>query len=443
MPQHILVRGHPGLTLALLLSLTFSMLGCDSAREAPPDVTVVASNAAPSFSTVAFLRVERAEASLSYRQFGRFRFDAHEYKFHLETLRLDGTAGREFSMTREIDESNDYIFVFNERTGDLAIDVFEFPVLATGSATSQYVVLHTAATLGPVDVFLAAPGADLATVAPIASLARGEQLPMQSVTGGTYEFSLTAQGDPTTVLMRSSSVVVASGLNLAFLLVDPDGLESTSALVVSSAGTSVALLDQNVQSSMRVINAVADRNGIDVLIDAVTTPLITNLAYGAPSPDFPIAPGNREITVTPTGNAGVTLVDEQALTFTIASRYLLLVHGESGSVFAYPSLDSRRPLPDRAQIRYINGTSDFSPLDFALTRTAFDRRALLVPADPLRNFDFPPDDYQLTVRNPSSDAVLAGPIPVTLAAGGVYSVLATDHATNSNQVELTLFDDFN
>jgi hypothetical protein len=210
MPQQILVRGRPGLHLALLLSLIFSMLGCDSGREVPPDVTVVVSNAAPSFSTVAFLRVERAEASLSYQQFGRFRFDADEYKFHLETLLLDGTPGREFSMTREIDESNDYIFVFNERTGDLAIDVFEFPVLSAGSATSQYVVLHTAATLGPVDVFLAAPGADLAAVAPIASLARGEQLPMQSVPGGTYEFSLTAQGDPTTVLMRSSSIAVAS-----------------------------------------------------------------------------------------------------------------------------------------------------------------------------------------------------------------------------------------
>jgi hypothetical protein len=56
----------------------------------------------------------------------------------------------------------------------------------------------------------------------------------------------------------------------------------------------------------------------------------------------------------------------------------------------------------------------------------------------------PPDSYDLYFRDASTvdtNAIVAGPIPITLASSGVYSILLTNGA-DTTKVDVTLFDDF-
>jgi hypothetical protein len=53
----------------------------------------------------------------------------------------------------------------------------------------------------------------------------------------------------------------------------------------------------------------------------------------------------------------------------------------------------------------------------------------------------PPGDYDLYARQFTTDEVVAGPIPVTLAGDGVYGVLAVNGPTRTT-AEIVLLDDF-
>jgi hypothetical protein len=52
-----------------------------------------------------------------------------------------------------------------------------------------------------------------------------------------------------------------------------------------------------------------------------------------------------------------------------------------------------------------------------------------------------PADLELTVRDADTSTIVAGPTPVTLAAGGLYGILALDSVGGST-VDIVLFDDF-
>jgi hypothetical protein len=54
---------------------------------------------------------------------------------------------------------------------------------------------------------------------------------------------------------------------------------------------------------------------------------------------------------------------------------------------------------------------------------------------------FAPGSYELVLRENGTTNLIAGPLPITLAAGGLYSVLATNGA-DATTANIVLFDDF-
>jgi hypothetical protein len=124
----------------------------------------------------------------------------------------------------------------------------------------------------------------------------------------------------------------------------------------------------------------------------------------------------------------------------------LLVTGAVGSVQAFDSSDDGRPFPDAARVHFFNGTSDFGVVDFFLVPPGSDiddvRPVPIAPSDIIVNFTFEPGAYNLIVRDASSDAVIEGPVAVTLEGGNVYGVLAVD-AVGGTTADVVLFDDFN
>jgi hypothetical protein len=445
----------PPFTCARQIAFGFALLAlaaCDDGRRPLPDATVRIVNAAPSYGTLAFLREERPEATLAFRESVGFQFDVDQYDFHIETTDLEGAVIRPASTSLELDTEHDYSIVIDE-SGGLGFTTLTFPKIAPSNSSVQFRVFHAAADIGPVDVYLTAAGVDLAAATSIASLAFGEGEPSvdsdstATIAAGSYELSLTVAGDPAGVLMRSAGVTLPGGTNLTFVITDPAGIEPVGVIAASNVGGGFTLLDASVESTLRIINAVSNRGPIDVALgEDFTPPFAAGIAFGIPTADLDIESGEQTISVTPAGNSGSLEVDAQEETFVAGNRYLLLVGDDPGEVSAFLSLDDRRPLGDRARIRYLNASAEIPTLNFFAVPESGELTDAtpvpIAPNSPFLNIALAPGNYEITVRNPSSNTTLAGPLPVTLAAGGVYSVLATDHASNSNAVDVLLFDDF-
>ena len=143
--------------LAFLIAAVAGLAGCDSGRKTPPSVGVTTVHAASGYGDIRFLRVEREEAILSYRQAASHVFDADTYTFNLEVSSLEGTeSGRVASFTETLVEGTRYIFTFVDVGGLLQALVTESPrfqsqtdaqiqVIDAASATPQTISRAVAA----------------------------------------------------------------------------------------------------------------------------------------------------------------------------------------------------------------------------------------------------------------------------------------------------------
>jgi hypothetical protein len=56
-------------------------------------------------------------------------------------------------------------------------------------------------------------------------------------------------------------------------------------------------------------------------------------------------------------------------------------------------------------------------------------------------FTLPEGDFEVVLRQPGTETVLAGPLPIRVDAGGIYALLAIDGA-GEEAVEIVLLEDF-
>src|SRR5690606_6976821 len=105
-----------------------------------------------------------------------------------------------------------------------------------GGSNAEASAVHAAGSLGAVDVFLEPAGTDIAAAQPWGTLDLGDTLPPRVVSAGNYELTITAAGDPTTVLLASPQITWESGQSNLLAIVD-SGNEGLAPLSIVSIGT--------------------------------------------------------------------------------------------------------------------------------------------------------------------------------------------------------------
>ena len=430
---------------ASLLLVSMGIAGCEDGRVRGPKVGVRVVHAAPTTGEIAFRREEREEASLSYAQAsGELLFDADRYDFNVDVAETaTGTSARRVTFSQELVGDNEYLFVLTEVAGLVQPMIFEKPVFESTS-DAEVTAVHAASSVGSVDVYLEPPGADLTTAVPLGAVAFGGVLDPATRPAGDYRLTLTESGAASNVMLSSGTVPLGAGGSVAFVIVDGTA-ESTAPFAVVPAGTIASLLvDRSTQSAFQVVNAAADTAARDVFVDGdFTSPALAALEFATPSPATPIAAGAREISVTPAGNPGVVEVEHE---FTAARGliYTLLIAGEPGGLSVGSAANQAREIAGIARIRFMNGASQVTPLDIFLVPPDTDvtnRPPLftLQAAGISQRIGATPDDYELVLRDADTDAIVAGPEPLTLAEG-VFTILAVNGATPGT-VDIVLLDD--
>jgi hypothetical protein len=239
-----------------------------------------------------------------------------------------------------------------------------------------------------------------------------------------------------------------AGATTAFV-VTPEGDETTVDFTVQFVQDASAVFrDINATTEMRVVNAATDRQPRDLAVNReFAPPLFPGVPFGAPT-GYVTVPTNSAlpINVTPPGNPGVLELD-QTIQAIGSLRYTLLFTGATGTLTHVLAVDDNRRIHGTAKIRFFNAALQFTgAVEFVLAARGedpvgfFGEAALTAPSASGYSFAAP-GDYDLYARLFSTGEVVAGPIPVTLAAEGIYGVLAADGAM-SMTADVILYDDF-
>ena len=435
--------------IVLLMLLALGLAACSNeSRTRSPTTQVAVIHAAPSFGVLDFLRVQRREHSLSYLESGASNWDSDTYTFNVDAARPASMAERARSFTATLVAGNDYVIVLGEDGGEIRELIVEVPRDLGSASEALFVLVHTANTLGPVDVYLEEPGANLAAATPRATLdSRASSAPF-NVAAADYEVSLTEVGNPANVLLASQAFGLSSGTLSVLTIVDGANVRiAPIGVLASGGGGDLLLVDRNLQAGIRAINAMTSGGALDVTIDSeFSPPLLPAVPVGIPSAYAFFDAGDRNLTVSPAGNPGVLEIDE-AFTAENASLGTWFISGDPGALTATLSLDSGRVVTGESGLTIYNGVTSVTAVDVYVVAPGTDIATVpptttLVSGASAPDIRFELDDFEITVRQAASTNVLAGPQAVTIGAEGSYGILLTDSAGGAT-VDIALLDDFN
>jgi hypothetical protein len=432
---------------ALLCPVLLLAAGCDQGRPDQRKTTVRIANVAPSFVELSFRREQTNGTQLIFKGSTEASYGEDTYDFYVDSRTLTADLGRTWSFTQDVRDGTVYTFVLTEDAGEIEPVILEYPSPTANDTQARVVGVHAAGGFGAIDVYLERAGVGIAGATPQATLAFQQPLTARTLPTGDYEITLTEAGNPSNVLLTSGTINLGSAPS-TFIITAESG-EGTAALSVLLLQTTTAVLyDRNATAEMRVINGAADTLARDFAINREFSPPLFSAIPFATATSYatvPVAAG-QPINVTPVGNPGVLELDQLVAT-TIAQRSTLLFAGNAGTLTHILAGDDGRRILAEAKVRFFNAASQFTALtDFVLVpagedpTTAFQRATLSWPGISLYDA-IPPGDYDLALRQNVTTTLLAGPVRVTLAAGGIYGVMAINGASTST-ADIVLLDDF-
>ncbi|WP_144210958.1 DUF4397 domain-containing protein [Shewanella donghaensis] len=323
--------------------------------------------------------------------------------------------------------------------------------ITSGNARVQ--VLHAAPDVGLVDVYVTAPMADISVMEPTLSANYMDNSGQLEVPTDDYQIRITPNGDKT-VVFDSGTVNLATGTDY-FISAIPNEWSGDSpvALLVALPDAQVLLNDVSSGSDIRVVHAVADAPAVDVFLDGSMTAAIEMLSFGELAGYLNITEGMHTVTVAANADNSVEVISDAEVDLMLGSSYSVLAVGslagtDSGmdiSPWAYAEHTRRIATEARLNVIhasysagnvdvYLTPTADISASDPALTDVPFKAAS--------GSLSVTPGDYTVSVTVTGTKTVAIGPLPVTLAANGLYSVAAVDAKDDNSMFTVILMDDF-
>lgn len=399
--------------------------------------SVRAINAIKTSPAINFLIEERTIASVEYKgATSTASYDDLDYTFNFEVrLAGDTTSTRVASQYLDVVRDTDYTFVV---TGDIAaptITLWETPLPEVDSTTTTFQArfANLDDTLGNVDVYFAAPGTAPVLGEQVGTLAYGDILPAVSLEGGDYALTLTAEGDPGTVVFESDTITLTPATVLLFSTFTPDANELGSVAVRGfnfTSGISVRLPDVNLETTARFFHANYESGLADIYIDdPLTVPFVEDHAFGDITGDLAVPSTTLPITYTAADNVGAILIDNDKTLSRASRNYFYLVRVASGEDVLVDYIPDLRPVETVAKLSLMNTAALDVSLDVYIVPTGevIDELNPQLPAvpvglDPVR-FTLGEGPRDIYVTPTGEKTLLAGPVPLDVALGDVVDII--------------------
>ncbi len=461
---------------ALLVALaTTGCGGSHSSGDGSVKPILAAFNAAPDMPDVTFLRVEEVWTSMAFGTGPTFRsVDPDTYKLNFDALlpgdettscqgdiNKDGAKNtdectRVATQSVNVVNGHEYLAVLTGKYGGLSVHVYDdAPHTFDNSTTDgdgidtnvQVQIFNWSSTLGSVDVYLEPPGTNLSVTQVKATLGPGDEF-NGLVDSGDYVLTITPVANPNAPIYTSDDVTLSQQTRVGFAVLDGTSETTSSVHVTRFRDQGGDLLDRRQPTLLRATNVSPTVGTVDVYAQGdYTKPLFTALALNQETPYITLDPtwvSLLELDITPNGNVGVLLKrDELGFTKGDRSTYFM-AQASVGAFNGLTAIDTARRLAPYAVLRPVNGFG--SSLDFYIiphgnnvfTSTVSQS---LSTASVGGYLQFSPGSFDIIITKGGTDTFVYGPQQVTLAGGGIYTIVAvpTDQSTRAN---VLMLDDF-
>jgi hypothetical protein len=431
---------------ALVLVLVSSILAAcgGEGRSRGPDVRVTALHAASSYPSIQFYREQRLQTGLDFGAGESFLYEADQYDFNLDILTaLTNTPVRLRTFSVTLQPGSEYYFVVTEVGGNLEPLIVTQAPFSPTATNSEVSVFHAAPASPALDIYLTAPGAVLSSANPIGRAAFNQHVAPSTYAPGEYQLAFTEAGNPLNVLFTSPTIALLPGQS-NFLAISDAGIDTNEVIVERLTNVSTVLVNINAPATQRMINGVTDAQPRDVFLDDnFAAPFFAAVPYGEPSTRTPIPAGDRKISVTPAGNPGVIEVESVGTVFP-ANSHTALVAGPPGTLVLNNFAENRRRIIGEAHIRYYNAAAQFVSIGVVISLpggTPLGFPVVLINGGSAEDFPLLPGDYEIQVFVGTSTTPALGPLPITVANEGIYSLLFLNGPTPET-ASVVMFDDF-
>ena len=423
------------LSLLALLGAALVLTGCDSGRKAPARTSIRVVNVAPHFSQLGFIREHQTRSNsidtLAFKGAAQHDYDADTYDFYVYERSLSGATGRTWTFSKELTADNNYAFVLTEVAGEESTQIVEYPAKIASSTDAQIAAIHADEGLPAVDVYLQPSGVGIAGATPRGTLDFLAQLAPVTLASGDYELTITAAGDPTTVLFTSASLTLTAGATTVFVIANEGGLGTAAMSVVMLQENPANLYSTDATAALRVVNAAADGQPRDFAVNSEFSPPLFQAVPSGTATSYAAVPVANElpINVTPPGNPGALEINSTLATAP-GQEYTVIFTGEAGALSYIVTNDDSRRFTNEPKLRFFNAATQFtSATEFVLMLPGTDQTTVapfaVLTAPGVSNFDAViPGTYDLLLRETGTNTVRAGPVSVTFANGGIYTVMA-------------------
>lgn len=423
-----------------------AIVGCGTESSLPNatgDGIVRMINAIPTSPEIGFLIEERALDSVGYKSNSSpARWDDLAYNFNFEISRpLQATPTRIASRFLDVVRDIEYTFVVRGSLESATVDLWEIPTRSfSGSETVfEMRVGHAANSLGSVDVYLGLESAapDLGEL--VATLAPGEVSASTDVEQDTYIVTITATGDPATILYQSVPTQIVSNQSALITIFDGDANDTAPVTIriFNELGLSSALPDARFPPTVRFVHATTELGTADIYDDAaLQNRIAADLAFGDITGDIDMAVGEITITATAAGNVGAILL-EDALTTLAGSRlnfyYTVLGDELTG---AQATVD-RRSIETIARLSFFHSAANHALVDLYVVdagtsiEDALPRQIRLDYGLQTPSIALNAGSYDIYVTTAGETTVLDGPVSLELALGDVFEAVLLDRVDPS------------
>ncbi len=425
--------------LVLVFAL-LALVACVSESNFPNPTgkgTIRAINAITASPQVGFRIEEQPLGNIFFREAtASQRFDDFSYIFNFEVLFFgDSSFTRVASPTLKVEANKDYTFLL---TGDITSPTVTVWVADErdweGSETVfQVRFAHTAATLGDIDVYLAADGIVPAIGEERGTLSLGEVLPPIDIEAANLVLTVTPAGDPATILFQSgeNTYVAQSELIIPFFDSDERDTGLFVARAISSGGTSTPIVDVTALPTVRFIQTAIDLANSDVYDDEMLTSLLlSDHAFGDVTNDIQIAAGVTNFTYTTVGDTSAILF-ESGISAVAGIHFNFVVVGAQGTFVSQSLVPNRQSISIFAKVRPYHAARNHNLLDFYVVdagvpldeETPVLRLVYTLPS-PTSAYDT--GSYDMYVTLPGDKTIVAGPVQIDVVRGDVVEVFIFD-----------------
>jgi hypothetical protein len=315
------------------------------------------------------------------------------------------------------------------------------PEIGSASLSSLDVqVVHAAAGVSDVDLYVTTPTADINTELPIGTLAFKADTGVLNIADGDYRVRLTLSGTKN-VVFDSGTVTLAANSELTIAAI-PNTNEVTGSapvkLLLMDGSSGSVIYDSNEQAQLRVGHLVYDAPQVDAALNG--SEAISNLDFkDISSPYADVVAASYDVTVY-AGDDPVssTVIDESDVVLAAGMDYSIYAIDLLASIEPMVIADERRSVATSAVLNVLHAAQNPAAASVDVYLTSGTNFLASDPA--IEDFAYKQSvqgiyvadgSYYVTVTAANDTTAVIGPAMITVEEGKVYQAIAVSDSVSS------------